>query len=454
MRLFPSTLPTLLLTLLSVHAAGALYKIDYPASPNTNELQTPVTYTLWLPDNVKTIRAIIVHQHGAGTTASIEGSTAALDLHWQALAKKWDCALWSSSYHVTTEKNDLSPGGSELWFHPGHGSEKAFLKGLEDFAAKSNHPEIAKIPWVLWGHSGGGIWSDVMATLHPARVLAMFLRSGTAAMFRTHDEFIQPTVPPAEYLIPTMINTGVKEKGQYKPADHPDQPGREHGPWFGNLATFREWRSHGALVTFAPDPRTGHECGDSRYLAIPFLDACLAARLPEKGAKDQKLKPMPTQNAWLAPLLGDEAKPAAKYEGNPNEANWLPNEKIARLWSEYVKTGSTSDTTPPPAPTNVQLKPTTEATELTWDCEADFESGLQQFIILRDGQEIAKVPEKPIGKFGRPLFQSMTYHDTPAQPVAEMRYKIDTAEKHKYQVVSVNSVGLQSKPSSTAKYTP
>src|SRR2546429_7279306 len=77
------------------------------------------------------------------------------------------------------------------------------------------------------------------------------------------------------------------------------------------IATFKEYRAHGGLIGFAPDPRTGHECGDSRYLAIPFLDACLAARLPDKQSKDQTLKPMDTSKAWLAPLFGDEAVPAA-----------------------------------------------------------------------------------------------------------------------------------------------
>jgi hypothetical protein len=70
--------------------------------------------------------------------------------------------------------------------------------------------------------------------------------------------------------------------------------------------------------------------------------------------------------------------------------------------------------------------------------------------VIGDGQELAKVPETPIGKFGRPLFQSMTYHDTPSQPMPEMRY-VDTSakpgEKHKYSVISVNSVGLKSAPS-------
>jgi len=33
---------------------------------------------------------------------------------------------------------------------------------------------------------------------------------------------------------------------------------------------FEEYRPHGAPIGIAPDPLTVHECGDSRYLAIPF----------------------------------------------------------------------------------------------------------------------------------------------------------------------------------------
>ncbi len=412
-----------ILSLADARAAGTYVKLDYPASAASNELQIAVTYELWIPDGVRTLRGIIVHQHGAGTTASIEGSTAAHDLHWQALAKKWDCALWGSSYHVP------------------------------DFAAKSGHPEIERIPWALWGHSGGGIWSDVMTTLHPDRVVAVWMRSGSALMFLSHPEFTRPDVPAALYKIPMMTNPGVKEKPKTPPPD-PDtrtEGEKMKGPWLGNIATFKEYRAHGGFIGFAPDPRTGHECGDSRYLAIPFLDACLAARLPDKGSKDQRLKPMDTSKAWLAPLFGEEAVPAWEFKGEPAEAVWLPNEAVAKAWMEYVKTGATSDRTPPPAPSDVKaLAKADQGTEITWNAEADYESGIQQFIVLRDGQELTKVPEKPIGKFGRPLFQSMTYHDTPSQPMPEMHYLDASAkagEKHTYAVITVNGLGLRSEPS-------
>ena len=164
---------------------------------------------------------------------------------------------------------------------------------------------------------------------------------------------------------------------------------------------------------------------------------------------------MDPSKAWLAPLFGEEAVPAAKFKGNKDEAVWLPNEAVAKAWMEYVKTGATSDTTPPPAPCEVRLSAKGEqGTEIGWSADADFESGISGFIVLRDGQELAKVPEKPVGKFGRPLFQSMTYHDTPSQPMPEMRYvdvSVKTGEQHTYCVVTVNSVGLKSEPSAPAR---
>jgi len=116
----------------------------------------------------------------------------------------------------------------------------------------------------------------------------------------------------------------------------------------------------------------------------------------------------------------------------------------SRLTRAPVTSAATRATAPPTAPFILKATSKTDGTEITWDAEADFESGIQQFIVIRDGQELAKVPEKPIGKFGRPLFQSMTYHDTPSQPMPEMHYLDASAkpgETHTYSIITVNGVG-------------
>lgn len=412
--------------------AGSYHVVEYPASDRAGELQMGVTYTLWLPDGVKQLRGVIVHQHGCGVGACKGGQTAAYDLHWQALARKWDCALFGPSYHQAEKQN------CRLWCDPRNGSEQTFLRALKELADKSKHPEAATVPWCLWGHSGGGFWASIMQTMHPERIVAVWLRSGTAFAAWEKGDIAKPTIKPAVYSIPVMCNPGLKEK------DHK----RFQGAWNGTLAMFKAYRAQGAPISFAPDPRTGHECGDSRYLAIPFFDACLAQRLPDKGSDKQRLKPVDQTKAWLAQLLSDKAVPKGRYEGNVREAVWLPDEKVATAWVEYVKTGAVSDTTLPPEPTNLQVKRNADGSaELTWEAEADFDSGLAAFLIERDGKPIALLPEKPVKRFGRPLFQRMSYHDTPEQPMPKMHYVDKSAkagEKYKYRVIAVNSVGLKS----------
>src|SRR3954463_14188119 len=79
-------------------AAGRYVEVAYPASTQAGDLQLAVTYTLWVPEGVTKLRGIIVHQHGCGAGASRGGETAAHDLQWQELAKKWDSALLGPSY--------------------------------------------------------------------------------------------------------------------------------------------------------------------------------------------------------------------------------------------------------------------------------------------------------------------------------------------------------------------
>jgi hypothetical protein len=203
----------------------------------------------------------------------------------------------------------------------------------------------------------------------------------------------------------------------------------------------------GRLVGVAVDPLTSHECGNQRYLAIPWLDACLTARLP-KTAGDP-LNPMPADGAWLAPITGGEAVPAAKYAGDPRKAGWLSNEAMAKAWAQYVKDTAVADTTPPPAPTNVRRN----GNRLTWESDADLESGLAGFVIERDGKFLANVPGQGKNPFGRPVFQNLQYSDTPTQPLVPMEFTDpapDPRRRPTYRVIAVNTAGLKSAPSADA----
>jgi hypothetical protein len=126
---------------------------------------------------------------------------------------------------------------------------------------------------------------------------------------------------------------------------------------------------------------------------------------------------------------------------------------MAGKLAEYIKTGAVSDSTPPPAPTAVQVKRLDDGPfEITWKAKADFESGIRAFVIERNGKPIGQLPEKPSNRFGRPLFQGMSYHDTPQPPLTDMRF-IDRStgigETPTYSVRTINTVGLTSNATSS-----
>jgi hypothetical protein len=79
--------------------AGEYFRIDHPASIAPHELGVGVTHRLWIPDGAVRLRAIIFHQHGAGIEAAEAGASAPYDLHWQALARKWNCGLHGPEGH-------------------------------------------------------------------------------------------------------------------------------------------------------------------------------------------------------------------------------------------------------------------------------------------------------------------------------------------------------------------
>ena len=79
-------------------ADAPYFRVRYEGSTQPGELIFPANYTVWIPPGVKTLRGVIVHQHGCGEGSCKSGLTGAFDLHWQALAKKHGCALMGPSY--------------------------------------------------------------------------------------------------------------------------------------------------------------------------------------------------------------------------------------------------------------------------------------------------------------------------------------------------------------------
>ena len=151
---------------------------------------------------------------------------------------------------------------------------------------------------------------------------------------------------------------------------------------------------------------------------------------------------MSRENAWLSKPLANKAIEEKQVFGSTASLSWLGSKNVAELWEHYTRDTNVPDTTPPPAPTDIKV----DGNVITWKAEADLQSGLSHFIILRDGTELTTV-RGPKNAHGHSIFQGLHYSDTPLFPLKHMRYE-DNAQianiKHTYTVIAVNTQGLKS----------
>jgi pimeloyl-ACP methyl ester carboxylesterase len=368
---------------------GRYYEVSIP--PTGTAQYISADYRLWIPDGVPAIRGLIVKQHGCGDSASETGLKHANDLQWQALALKHQFALLGT-------KLPTGDRSCNSWAVIDLGSEDALLKALHTFAQNSSHPELAKVPWALWGHSGGADWAMQMSQKYPDRTLGVIaMRCGGAQITET-DSLLTSEIKPAGLGVPVLWAAAEKDPYFEECVDLPQK-------------IFSRFRNAGAIWAIAIEADTGHESADTRLLAIPYLDAILTKRLI---AQETNLRPIDPTQGWLANPTTRAIAPLNQYQEDFQTAAWLPNQETAYKWQEYGDLGignrarsmlckvedrvkrlivpnSTEScytkilpTQKPAVPTDVLASRVGQDVFLTWNFVPDLENGLPSFRIYRN----------------------------------------------------------------------
>ena len=404
-----SRLPLLVTCALALAPAGRAAEFETAVVPAEGEQFKTAAYRVWLPDGLKTVRAVIVRQHGCGR----DGIGHADDLQFRALAAKHGAALLGT--HLT------DGGDCADWFDPQNGSGRAFLAALDRLAAASGHPELATAPWAIWGHSGGAIWACHMLNQYPARVVGVWARSQAVT-----------ASGPAARGVPVVYNYGVREAADPEFA----------GAVTASVKAFETGRPNGAVWALAADPKSGHDCRDGRALAVRFFDWALGERLPKAGVTLNPVADTAAAGRWRGVRQPPSIQGPFSSVGRPGECVWLPTERYAKAWLEYAKTGTVTDATPPPAPTGVTAEAGPGGVVVAWRAVADIETGVKAFVVLRDGVRIGTVGGAEPGAD----FQGVDYGDEPLPRSPAMRF-VDPAGRvtDRYTVVQVNKAGLESK---------
>ncbi len=378
--------------------AARILEVSYP-STSTRKFDSSLR--IYIP-GVRPIRGVIVRQHGCGRN----GISMANDLWWQGLADKWNFALLGTFFN----------GDCEEWAYPQKGSLAILETALGKFATDANAPELTTVPWALWGHSGGGNWTYFLTQQIPARIIANVPRSGSS-----------DNLPQAALGVPQLLSAGAYEKGN----------GTFGGAYLEAVDGFARERARGAPVALSIDPQATHDLREGRRLHILYLDAIIALRLGVSG-----LNAVDTNQGWLGNTTTLEVSSVSAYSGDKLKAAWLPNERVARAWQEFGRTGTVKDTTPPSAPTALSATRTGNSVRLTWSARADLESGIKSFKIYRNGTLVSSL--------GDP-FQGIDFGDEPQPESPALAFTDDQpGNAPSYEVSTVNGDGLES-PRSAAK---
>jgi pimeloyl-ACP methyl ester carboxylesterase len=393
-----------LILIISVLLSGSVLAQEYktrlePAQAKFKEVE----YYMWIPENGKPVKGIILHQHGCGETAFRSGRNAFYDMQWRALANKWNFALMGSSYVSTTDCFD--------WINPEEGSYNAFLRGISELAKISNHKELENVPWVIWGHSGGGHWAYKMVLQHPDKILCAVLRS--PAWTDTSSSGLQ---------VPLLCLLGIQES--YNTFSD--------FVWSSAIVSMKYRIGKNAPVCIAPDPTSGHESANSRLLAISFIDEIMKLRLDDNTTRINRNRQcyVDLDSLKLTNIIAKKC------------VNWIPDQLFAEKWFEFIKTGTVTDKTPPAEPP-YQMKVINEGRSniISWKAIADVESGIRGFRIYRNDKAI--MVDSIASKWN---FQ-IDYHDNPIEIHDQFEFvdrNIDKKGEYTYQVSLINQAGLES----------
>ena len=127
-------------------------------------------FRLTVPLSVARVRAVLVLVPGSNG----DGRPMAEDAFWQAFAAKHQLAIVACRFTDKPHEQAFL----EDYVAVANGSGQALLGAVSALAKKSNHPEIATAPFLMWGMSAGGQVNYEFAAWKPERVIAFVVNKG------------------------------------------------------------------------------------------------------------------------------------------------------------------------------------------------------------------------------------------------------------------------------------
>ena len=268
---------------------------------------------LWIPENCKQVRAVIIGQHNMTEETIFE--------------------------HPEFRKNMGKLGIAEIWITPGidqrwdvtKGTQQIFETMMKNLSEISGYTELEFAPVIPIGHSAMATYPWNFAAWNPERTLAVLSIHGDSP--RTHlTGYGRANLDWGTRTIEGIPSLMVMGEDEW---------------WEDRLITSFDYRREypNASLSFLADAGHGHfDISDELidYLSL-FLKKTVEYRLPEHSSLDAPIQliPVEAKNGWLADRWRKNEKPTAeaasydKYKGDKNHAFWYFDKEMADATEKY-----------------------------------------------------------------------------------------------------------------------
>lgn len=268
---------------------------------------------LWIPENCKQVRAVIVGQHNMTEETIFEHPE-----FRKAMSKLGIAEIW------------ITPGIDQRW-DVTKGTQQIFEKMMKELAEVSGYEELEYAPVIPIGHSAMATYPWNFAAWNPERTLAVLSIHGDSP--RTHLtgygganlDWGKRTIEG----VPSLMVMG------------------EYEWWEDRLFTSFDYRREhpNAPLSLLADAGHGHfDVSDEliEYLSL-FLKKAVQYRLPVEAPLNApvQLNPIEARKGWLADrwrkdaLPVSEAAPYNEYKGDKNQAFWYFDKEMAKATERY-----------------------------------------------------------------------------------------------------------------------
>lgn len=268
---------------------------------------------LWIPENCKQVRAVIIGQHNMTEETIFE--------------------------HPEFRKNMGKLGIAEIWITPGidqrwdvtKGTQQIFETMMKNLSEISGYTELEFAPVIPIGHSAMATYPWNFAAWNPERTLAVLSIHGDSP--RTHlTGYGRANLDWGTRTIEGIPSLMVMGEDEW---------------WEDRLITSFDYRREypNAPLSFLADAGHGHfDISDELidYLSL-FLKKAVEYRLPKHSLSDTQVQliPVEAKTGWLADRWRKNEKPTAeaasydKYKGDRNHAFWYFDKEMADATEKY-----------------------------------------------------------------------------------------------------------------------